>query len=496
MLYYILRRLTLLPLTLFAIITVNFVILNLAPIEPAFQSQGEELKSQETTSSGLEEDPYSLFYRKYGLNLPILFNTWIFDSPKEVAQSIHHWYDRFGKDPILRHSSQSIKELRRLKSKATYQIPQLLNLISSKTPRLTYQLSFEELQLISGLMVQGAKRSAHTGIFISAAQRVENEEIAGEHLLLDSLSLDQEDELPLLASKWHLHLIKRPDLMRYSHAHFWKKLSYMLIETRFVRYLGRLMALDFGTLRSDPHRLVTQEVLSRLPTSLTLAFAPMCLTLFLALFFGCIMARFHKTPLDIGLNLLFLTLYAIPVFVVGPWLIEHFAGKFPSWAPLPSGGFHSEIRHYQSLNSTQRMFDVLHHICLPFIAVVYGTWASNARLTRSVVLDVMRQDSVVAAATRGLSSFTIWKDYIIRPSAIPLITALAGSLNVVLGGSLIVETLFEIDGFGKLFYEATLSRDINVMMFSTLMGAILTLTGYLIADLTYALLDPRIKLED
>lgn len=496
MLNYLLRRLTLLPLTLFAIVTVNFVILNLAPIEPAFQSQGDELKFQETASSGLEEDPYSLFYRKYGLNLPILLNTWIFASPKDVARDVIDWNQRFGKDPLLRHSSQSIKELRLLKSQATYQIPQLLTLLSSKTPYTSYRLSFDELQLISALMVHGAKRSAHTEIFISASQRRENEEIAREYQLLNSLSVSHEKDLPLIASQWHLHLVKRPDLMRYSHAHIWKKVSFMFMETRFVRYLSRLVALDFGTLRNDPHRLVTQEVFARLPISLTLAFVPMCLTLLLALIFGCVMARFHQTALDMGLNLIFLTLYAIPVFVVGPWLIEHFAGKLPTWAPLPSGGFHSEIRHFQSLNSLQRLFDILHHICLPFIAIIYGTWASKARLTRSVILDVMRQDSVVAARTRGLSSWTIWKDYIIRPSAIPLITALAGSLNVVLGGSLIVETLFEIDGFGKLFYEATISRDINVMMFSTFIGAILTLTGYLIADITYALLDPRIKLED
>lgn len=82
-----------------------------------------------------------------------------------------------------------------------------------------------------------------------------------------------------------------------------------------------------------------------------------------------------------------------------------------------------------------------------------------------------------------------------RNAGVTIVTSLAGSLGIVLGGSLIVETLFDINGFGKFFYEAVLNRDYNVIMFSALAGSFLTLIGYLIADLAYMWLDPRITLE-
>lgn len=126
---------------------------------------------------------------------------------------------------------------------------------------------------------------------------------------------------------------------------------------------------------------------------------------------------------------------------------------------------------------------------------MYGTLAVQARLSRTAFLEVLKQDYVRTAHAKGLATKTILINYVGRNGAITIITSLAASLGVVLGGSLIVETVFEINGFGRFFYEAILNRDYNVVLFSAFAGSALTLVGYLLADLAYVALDPRISLE-
>ena len=135
------------------------------------------------------------------------------------------------------------------------------------------------------------------------------------------------------------------------------------------------------------------------------------------------------------------------------------------------------------------------HIFLPLIAIKYGTLAVQARLARTAFLEVLRQDHVRTARAKGLTTLQILTKHVGRNGSITILTSLAASLGIVLGGSLIVETLFEINGFGRFFYEAILNRDYNVVLFSAFAGSCLTLIGFLIADISYTLLDPRVSLE-
>ena len=112
------------------------------------------------------------------------------------------------------------------------------------------------------------------------------------------------------------------------------------------------------------------------------------------------------------------------------------------------------------------------------------------------MLDVIKQDYVISARSRGIGMQKLYMSYILKNASITIVTSLAGSLGLIFGGSLIVETLFDIPGFGKFFYEAIIERDYNVIMFSTLVGAALTLIGYLVSDVLYMILDPRIELKE
>jgi peptide/nickel transport system permease protein len=195
---------------------------------------------------------------------------------------------------------------------------------------------------------------------------------------------------------------------------------------------------------------------------------------------------------------MFLVLYAIPIFVVAPFLIEKVAlyHFFPfTDTPIPLNGFTSPDRIYNQQISWQRLVDVLQHIALPIAAIMYGSLAAESRLSRTAVLEILRQDYVRTAFAKGLSPFKVMFKHVGRNAGITIITSLAGSLGTILGGSLIVETLFDINGFGKFFYDAIINRDYNVIMFSALAGSFLTLIGYLFADLAYMWLDPRITLE-
>lgn len=262
--------------------------------------------------------------------------------------------------------------------------------------------------------------------------------------------------------------------------------------------MSRIIRLDFGTLRNDSNKTVISEVAKRFKYSLTLSLLPMLITFFLCTTFGFLMAYKQNQGLDTGLNLFFLVLYAIPIFVVAPFLIEKIAlyHHFPlTDIPIPISGFTSPDTIYNKQTSMQRLFDVLEHIALPLIAIMYGSLAAQARLSRTAVLEVLRQDFIRTAKAKGASPFSILFRHVGRNAAITIVTSIAGSLGIVLGGSLIVETLFGIDGFGKFFYDAVINRDYNVIMFSALAGSFLTLIGYLIGDLAYTLLDPRVTLE-
>jgi peptide/nickel transport system permease protein len=262
--------------------------------------------------------------------------------------------------------------------------------------------------------------------------------------------------------------------------------------------MSRVLKLDFGTMRNDPNKTVISEVVKRFKYSLTLAIIPMFITFFLSLFFGFIMAYKRAKWPDLSLNVIFLILYAVPVFVVAPFLIENVAlhRNFPfTNTPIPISGFTSPERIYADQTTLQRIFDVLQHIALPLVAIMYGTLASEARIARTAVLEVLHQDYVRTAKAKGVPEGTILLKHVGRNASITIVTSLASSLGIILGGSLIVETLFGINGFGKFFYEAVLNRDYNVIMFSALAGSFLTLIGYLVADIAYTVLDPRITLE-
>lgn len=495
MLSYIIRRLLLIPVTLFFIILVNFVIINMAPGDPVtiteISQEGMATRREDKSLAFGSDQRYLQFREHYGLTLPILINLWPFTSMKTVQTTLRQLAYR--KESPQKTKEMPLKEYDALRiafgDRSKYIMPLLLDVIEDAGEPVDIRW------MAVRFFVRGGTRMAYLGPNLSEEQQQYNRKIAeGNHFLNTILG----KSLPIEETAQQLRQWYERNRIFYNFTPgSWEKAG-MLFDTRFFRYLSRVLTLNFGTLRNDNTKLVIDEVAKRFKYSLTLSMIPMGVTFVFSLFFGMAMAAHQNRWPDLSLNVCFLILFAIPIFVVAPFLIEKVAlnRHFPfTNIPIPISGFTSPEWKYQQMNSKERLFDVIQHICLPLLAILYGSLASSARLSRTAFLEVLRQDYVRTARAKGVARGTVLFKHVGRNAAITIVTAVAGSLGVVLGGSLIVETLFEINGFGKFFYDAVVNRDYNVIMFSALAGAFLTLVGYLAADLTYTFLDPRVTLE-
>lgn len=496
---YIIRRLLLLPITLFGIIFVNFVIINLAPGDPytltEVSEQGQASRREDRSVAFGSDERYLQMREHFGLTLPILFNTWPWTSRQEVREQLEILTTRHESGSTEEISVKEYDHLRvDMGDKSRFIMTQLLAIIQD--PGEDIQIR----RLATHFFARGGSRQAFIGPNISEGERAQNQVIATDNSLLRLSVVTSADNPQEMAQKfatlrtWYEQNKVAFDFEPSST----QKLSILIIDTRFWRYMSRVLTLDFGTLRNDDNKTVISEVTKRFKYSLTLAILPMFITFAFCILFGFIMATHQNRWPDYTLNVLCLILYAIPIFVVAPFLIEEVGlkGHFPfTDTPIPYSGFTSREAVFSQMTSWQRLWDVLQHIFLPVIAILYGGLAAQSRLSRTAVLEVLRQDYVRTAKAKGVSPLNILQHHVGRNAAITIVTSIAGSLGVILGGSLVVETLFEINGFGKFFYDAVINWDYNVIMFSALAGAFLALIGYLVADIAYTLLDPRVTLE-
>lgn len=500
MLNYVIRRLILLPITLFCIVLVNFIIINLAPGDPVtiteISQEGSAGRSAERSMAFGSDERYLQFRERYGLTLPILLNTWPWISQEEVDATLKKLISR--KKATADQPEIPVKEYDALRvsfgDQSRYIMPKLLNVIENNNEDLATR------SMASRFFARGGTRQATLGSDLTEEQANRNKKIAVDNNLLREFVLFPSDSPEQIADK-----VKKIKTWYAANKEFYgfepsgfEKINLLFFETRFCRYMGRVLTLDFGTMRNDDNKTVISEVTKRFKYSLTLALLPMLVTFVLCQIFGTLMAYKQNQWQDYSLSVFFLILYALPIFVVAPFLIEEVAlnRNFPfTNTPIPISGFTSPDSIYNNLNSYQQLLDIFKHICLPLVAIMYGSLAAQSRLARTAVLEVLRQDYVRTAWAKGVAPSTILFKHVGRNASITIITSIASSLGIVLGGSLIVETLFEINGFGKFFYDAVINRDYNVIMFSSLAGSLLSLLGFLLADIAYTVLDPRLTLE-
>jgi peptide/nickel transport system permease protein len=263
------------------------------------------------------------------------------------------------------------------------------------------------------------------------------------------------------------------------------------IHTRYLIWLRQVATLNFGESYKD-HRPVIDIILERIPVSLQLSLTSIFLVYLFSIPIGVFSAVRQKSLADRALTVGLFILYSLPSFWVAMMLIYFFGGgQFFHWFPVY--GLSSEAA--ESFGLVQWFLDRLWHLVLPVVCLTYSGLAFISRQQRAAMLEVIRQDYIRTARAKGLPEKMVIFKHAMRNSLIPIVTLAAALFPSILGGSVIIESIFSIPGMGKLGFDAILSRDYPVVMGDATISAFLTLIGILVADITYTLVDPRITFE-
>lgn len=253
------------------------------------------------------------------------------------------------------------------------------------------------------------------------------------------------------------------------------------------RYLANVATLDLGW--SFRHqKSVTELIGSRLPATLLLMLAAVATAFTVGVLAGVTAARFLRKLPDTVISVLALLAYATPIFWVGLMLILLFSVHL-GW--LPSGGIETVGA---DLTGVERVLDIARHMVLPTVTLALFFLALYARLMRASMLEVYGQDFVTTARAKGLTERRVAYRHVLRNALLPMVTMLGLQIGSLLGGSVLVETVFGWPGLGRLAFEAVFQRDHNLLLGILLLSSVLVVVANVVVDLVYAQLDPRISM--
>lgn len=257
---------------------------------------------------------------------------------------------------------------------------------------------------------------------------------------------------------------------------------------QYFDWLSRIVRLDFGISMSADARPVMDKILERLPLTVGMNVASLVLTLLIAVPVGVFSAVHRNSPADRVLTILVFVGFAMPSFWLALLMMMVF-GIDLGW--LPMSGITS--MGFESFSTWEKIKDVSAHLAMPVAVYTLGSLASMSRYMRACMLEVLEQDYMLTARAKGLpGSIVLWR-HGLRNALLPLVTILGLSVPGLIGGSVIIESIFALPGLGQLFYAAVMARDYTLIMGNLILGAVLTLAGNMLADFCYALADPRIR---
>jgi peptide/nickel transport system permease protein len=257
---------------------------------------------------------------------------------------------------------------------------------------------------------------------------------------------------------------------------------------QYGRWLKRIVTLDFGESLRD-HRPIMDKLKERIPVSIQLSGTALLLAYLISIPLGIFSATHQYSSADKITTVVLFTLYSLPPFWVATMAIVYLGGG-DFFDVFPVFGLQSVGAENWPLLT--RIQDQLWHLILPITCMTYYTFAALSRYMRSSMLEVVRQDFIRTARAKGLSETLVVYRHALRNSLIPIVTLMADLLPALIGGSIVIETIFSIPGMGQLSFEAVLNRDYPMIMAIFTLSAMLTLMGILLADVLYTVVDPRI----
>jgi len=483
---YILRRVLIMIPTFFGISILVFAVLNFAPGNPGRGKQGTDIATDIRGATSQESN--RIFREQFGLDRPVLLNTYPMTlevaEVREALEVVSGATDGTATDRIRAQDA--------LESYGSYSVPQLMEVV-----REANASGDERLRDVAVYFLRlNARRrlvdpfEPHPSAELRALNQVLEAENAGIRTRRYALE-DPESEKQRVIQEWETWYAENQQRWDWSIA---DKARILLFDTRFATYWRNLLRLDFG-ISLATRQPVMDTLLSKLRYSISLSISSLILAYLIAIPIGIFSAVKKDSKADRTLTVGLFMLYSLPSFFVATLLLYFFSAgsDFESLRWFPTGGWRT--RDYMELTSIQQIADIAWHLLLPVACLTYGSLAALSRYMRTGLLDVIRSDYVRTARAKGLPEYVVIGKHAVRNGLFPILTLLAGLLPAVLGGSVIIEYIFDIPGMGLWMIDSIYRRDYNVIMAVQLVSTVLVLVGLLLTDLSYALVDPRVRYE-
>ncbi|MEE2822252.1 MAG: ABC transporter permease subunit [Acidobacteriota bacterium] len=261
------------------------------------------------------------------------------------------------------------------------------------------------------------------------------------------------------------------------------------VHIRYAQWLWNVVKLDLGRsyIYQDP---VWEVIKSRFPVSLFLGLTGFILSYLVCIPLGVFKAIHHGSEFDFASSFIVFLGYSIPGWAMGTALLVLFGGG-SFWNIFPLGGFRPD--NWEFLNLGQKIVAQLHHMILPVICYMIGSFATLTILTKNSLMENLGQDYVRTAFAKGLTERRVIFVHALRNSLIPIATGLGHFFSLILAGSFLIERVFNIDGMGYLGYTSILQRDYPVALGILVLSSLLMLLGNIISDIIYVVVDPRIR---
>lgn len=261
---------------------------------------------------------------------------------------------------------------------------------------------------------------------------------------------------------------------------------------RFIEMMGRFVRFDFGE-SFIYHRPVIKVVISKLPVSISLGVWSTLIIYFTCIPLGIKKAITHGSRFDVASSTIILIGYSIPGFIFGVLMIVLFGGG-SFWQLFPLRGLVSD--NFHQLSFLAKIVDYFWHLVLPIASMVISGFATLTLLTKNFFLDEIHQQYVITARAKGLSEKSILYGHVFRNAMLQIVTGFPSQfVAMFFTGSLLIETLFSLDGLGFLSYNSVIQRDYPVVMGTLFFFSLIGLFMRLVTDMTYVLVDPRIQFE-
>ncbi len=492
--------------TTFGIALVIFGLYHVAPGDPALVAVGNQTEAN-ASGGGDSESRVDKFRRENGLDRSFLVQFFDYIGPFNLSPDGHPWFSSPRTERKVDESDVPVAKGEPARTIAEGR-PVAIEPLYIATPEERDQLDeWVGLLQVSGVSDENRAQAAKD-LVAFAKESTDNKDKALTHLFdglflqklagpnqvpaidrLDGVLTEIVGERPELSAELTERDGKR-HLVRRWFAWYFTDGGADRIQNSGTKKWDGLFAGDLGR-ELESKRPVIEELALRLKVTVPLALVAVFLTYLIALPLGIFSVRRQGTLADGALTLGLFVLYSVPTFWAGLMLILIF-GK-TGLDLLPVVGLYD--KDFDSLSTMGQVWDVIKHSILPIVTLTYGGLAYLSRQMRAGMLDVIRQDYIRTAKAKGLSDDRVVYKHALRNSMIPVLTLLASILPILVGGALITEVIFNIQGMGKYAFEGLLKRDFSIVMATTLFVGIMTQFGILLSDIAYSLVDPRIRLQ-